>query len=389
MNILTLPLRNLRRKLPRTLLLVLVFSVGIVSVVALGYLSTAVGEALEKKLTAYGANILITPKTETLAVGYGGMRLGDVSYEIKFIDQEEAIRAIRSIDLGERISAVAPKLAVVSRVNETPVGVVGVDWEQELRIKSYWAVDGSLPKAGQADAVLAGSGAAQALGLAPGSTVELEGTVFTVAGVIRSTGSEDDQVLFAPLAALQKATGHEGRAHFIEVSALCSGCPIEDIVAQLERKLPGTEVRAMQQVVRQRMATVSFVKRMALLVGVVILLTACFMIGLSIYAAVNERTREIGLLRAVGFSRLAVFSVFCLEALAVGGVAAVVGYGGGVFAGVELLGLLKLAQGAHIAFNPAHFALTLAGVMALSLAASAFPAYKASRVEPCRALVML
>lgn len=387
MNILTIPLRNLRRKLPRTLLLGLVFAVGIMSVVTLNYLSSAVGESLEKKLNAYGANILVSPKTETLSVGYGGMQLGDVSYDIKYLDQAKAEAAIRSIELNERISAVAPKFAMLTRVQSIPVGVIGVNWAEEIAIKNYWAVDGELPQ--REDQVLLGSAAATALGLTTGDQVEVEGVSFTVAGIIRQTGSEDDHVIFAPLKALQAAAGFPGKVHFIEVAALCAGCPIEDIVAQIESQLPGVEVVAMQQVVQQRMATISFVKELALIVSLVILITACFMIGLSIFSAVNERKKEIGLLRAIGFSRFGVFAVFCLEALIVGVLAAVVGYGGGYAASLELLEVLDMAEGVELVFEPVHFAATLAAVACLSLAASAYPAYKGSRVEPSQALVML
>lgn len=237
--------------------------------------------------------------------------------------------------------------------------------------------------------MLAGAVAAQKLGLTQGSKVKIKETMFTVSGIIQSTGSEDDQVLFAPIGALQAATGNQGRAHFIEVSALCAGCPIEEIVQQLEEHLPGMDVRAMQQVVRQRMATVSFVKRMGMGVSLVILLTASFMIGLSIFSAVSERKKEIGLLRALGFSRGAVFGVFCLEAMIVGAGAALVGYVGGFGVGQRLLTVLDAAQGATMTFAPSHFALTVAGVLVLSLVASAFPAYKATRVEPSHALVML
>lgn len=387
MNILTIPFRNLRRKLPRTLLLGLVFAVGISSVVTLNYLSSVVGESLEKKLTAYGANILVTPKTETLSVGYGGMQLGDVSFDIKYLDQIAAEAAIRSIDLDERISAVAPKFAILTRINDIPVGVIGVNWEQEISIKSYWAVDGTLPD--REDQVLAGSAAATVLGLKVGDPVQVEGATFSVAGIIKPTGSEDDQVIFAPITALQQATGNPGRAHFIEVAALCAGCPIEDIVAQIREKLPDVEVTAMQQVVQQRMATIGFVKHLALIVSLIILVTACFMIGLSIFSAVNERKKEIGLMRAIGFSRVSVFAVFCLEAVIVGVLAAIVGYAGGFVASLELLKVLELAEGATLTFAPGHFVATLGAVSLLSLAASAYPAYRASCVEPSQALVML
>lgn len=388
MNILTIPLRNLRRKLPRTLLMVAVFSIGVASVTALIELSKAVGESLEAKLAAYGANILVSPKTETLSVGYGGMALGDVSVDIKYLKEDETLAAIRGIHHKDRLSAVAPKFVVLTRVAEVPVGVVGVDFVQERQIKSHWhAASGSLP--GDASAIVAGSEAAARLGLAPGSPVSVEGREFTVSGVLGTTGSEDDRLLFADLHALQAAAGKENRIHFVEVAALCSGCPIEDITAQIVAGLPGTDVKAMQQVVKSRMMTVDFVKHLALAVSGVILLTACVMIGLSVFSSVNERKNEIGLLRALGFSKAAIFFLMNLEALVLGAAAAVIGHLSGFAASGQLMTLLDLGDQAAPTFDPVQFGLVFVAVAALSSLASLPPALAAARIEPSQALVML
>ena len=388
MNILTIPLRNLRRKLPRTLLMVAVFSIGVASVTALIDLSKAVGESLEAKLSAYGANILVSPKTETLSVGYGGLALGDVSVDIKYLKEDETLAAIKGIHHKDRLSAVAPKFVVLTRVAEVPVGVVGVDFDQERQIKSHWhAASGSLP--GDPSALVAGAEAAARLGLAPGSTVAVEGREFTVSGVLGSTGSEDDRLLFADLHALQDAAGKDNRVHFVEVAALCSGCPIEEITAQLAAALPDTDVKAMQQVVKSRMMTVDFVKHLALAVSGVILLTACVMIGLSVFSSVNERKNEIGLLRALGFSKVAVFFLMNLEALVLGAASAVVGYCAGFAASGRLMALLNLGDQAAPAFDPVQFGLTFVAVAVLSSLASLPPALAAARIEPSQALVML
>jgi hypothetical protein len=67
MNILTIPLSNIRRK-PTKITLVLVFSLGVMSIVALHQVSLVMGGSLEKKLISYGANIIVSPRTESLSV---------------------------------------------------------------------------------------------------------------------------------------------------------------------------------------------------------------------------------------------------------------------------------------------------------------------------------
>ncbi|MDD3620521.1 MAG: ABC transporter permease, partial [Desulfobulbaceae bacterium] len=147
MNILTIPLRNTWRKPSRTLLLLLVFTLGVMSIVALYQVSLVIGDSMEKKLSTYGANILVAPKNETLSVRYGGLHLGDMLYEVQPLSETDTVAAVRSIELKERISSVAPKLVTTTRIGETPVAVVGVRWDDELPIKSYWMPEGRFPAA--------------------------------------------------------------------------------------------------------------------------------------------------------------------------------------------------------------------------------------------------
>lgn len=386
MNILTLPIRTMRRKVTRTILLAVVFAAGICSVVALNYVSTALGDSMEKKLTAFGANIMLQPKVDTLSVGYGGFNLGSVSFDVKHLTREQA-DLVRTIDLKDRIAAVAPKLIVLSRVKDQPVAVIGVDWPEELLIKNYWNVAGVFPD--QPFEILAGSKAAASLALAPGMEATLEGKPFRVAGVLAPTGSEDDNVLFAGLADIQAVSGKPGQIHFIEVAALCSGCPIDDIVAQIAQKLPDVDIVAMQKVVKARMYTIHFVQHLALIVSVILLMTACFMIALSLLAAVNERKHEIGVLRSLGYSRSSVFSIFCLEALFIGFLAGLAGYFGGFAISFKVMDMLEMAVDGSLAFQWEHLALTLAGVAVISCLASVIPAWKAANTDPSQALVML
>lgn len=390
MNILTISGRNSRRKPMRTLLLIAVFTLGVTSVVSLGYVSRVVGESLEKKLLAFGANILVTPKAESLTVSYGGFSLGDLQYDVRALDVDDIDAAATGIELHERISAVAPKLVAMAEVGDderTHLGAIGVRWDDERRIKNHWAVNGNYPE--DAWSVVVGAEVASRLNLAPGSAITLFGHDFTVSGVLYPTGGDDDSVVLASLETLQQVTHKPGQATFVEVAALCAGCPISDIVAQLQKAMPQAEIKALQSVVKQRMFTVNFVQNLVLGVGAVILLTGCAMVGLSMLSSVNERKKEIGVLRSMGFSKSGVFAIFSFEALFIGVAAGMLGYLGGYAASFRILELLDVVEDASVAFDPLHFVLTAVAVSAVSVLSAAFPAWKASRIRPSEALVSL
>lgn len=380
MNILTLPLRNLKRKLTRTAILVAVFTVGILSVVMLYNVSNAIGHSLEEKMTAFGANIVVYPKTDSLNISYGGFSMGNLSYQVKYLNEENTVNAIRHIQFNRNISTVAPKLVELAYIDKKPAAVIGVIFDQEKRIKKYWSVEGALPS--KAEEAVAGSKAAKFLNLKAGSEINIGNGSVVISGILKQTGTEDDNSIFTDLHTLQNLTGKSSLINYVDVAALCSGCPIDDIVKQIGRKLPDTDINAMQNIVKQRMDTISMVKNLVLGLGAVILIIACFMLAMFMLASVNERKKEIGILRALGFSGFKIFAIFSFEALIIGALAGIAGFVGGHFSSIELLQVLKLTDNPHIAFDPALLAVTIASVSFLSVAASAFPAVKAAKVQP-------
>lgn len=387
MNILTLPLRNIRRKPTKTLLLLLVFSLGVMSIVALYQVSRVIGENFEKKLTAFGANIIISPNTEKLSVSYGGFNMGEMFFDIGDMPEEDTTRAIQHIELSDRISAVAPKLVTMARIGETAVAVVGVRWEQERAMKGYWAVTGNFPSS--QDQLLVGGKVAQKLGLAVGESIEVLGRPFTLAAVLYETGSDDDSVIFLDLGILQQLLKRPDATSFIEVAALCSGCPIEDIVSQLQQQLPGTEVKALQNIVNQRMASVHFVQHLALSVSLVILITGAAMVGLSMMSAVNERKKDIGILRSLGYGRGRIFFIFSFEAGILGMISGTMGYVCGYLASFKVLGFLAMAEGQLPIFSLSHLMLTCLLFTMVSIVAALYPSWRGARIEPSAALVAL
>jgi putative ABC transport system permease protein len=387
MNILTIPLRNIRRKPSKNLLLLLVFGLGVMSIVALYQVSEVVGVSLEKKLMSFGANIVISPVSEKLNVSYGGFQMGEMFFEIQDLPEEQTVNAIRSIPMQDRLSAVAPKLVSMTKINDTAIAVVGVRWQEELGIKSYWATDGNFPD--QSDQILIGSKAGTNLGLATGDQVSIFGQDFTISGTLIETGSDDDTVILMDLSRLQSLVNKPGATSFIEIAALCAGCPIGDIVNQLQEQLPNTEVKALQSIVDQRMASVHFVQKLALSISLVILVTASAMVGLSMLSAVNERKKDIGILRSLGYGKGNIFFIICLEAGLIGVLSGTIGYLAGYLASFKVLEFLFLADGATPTFSFAHliFAGTVFGLV--TVLASLYPSWKGAGIEPSAALVAL
>lgn len=137
------------------------------------------------------------------------------------------------------------------------------------------------------------------------------------------------------------------------------------------------------------MASVHFIRNLALAVSLVILITAGAMVGLSMLSAVNERRKDIGILRSLGYGKGQVFAIFCLEAGFVGMLAGLVGYLSGFAASFKVLEMLRLGEGLAPSFSILH--LLLVGVFfgLVAVAAALYPSWKGAGIEPSAALVAL
>ena len=122
------------------------------------------------------------------------------------------------------------------------------------------------------------------------------------------------------------------------------------------------------------------------------LLAASFGVANTLLMSVQERTREIGLLKALGTSSLRIFSQFALEAIVIGLLGALIGGGLAVIAGMvanSILqdGVLSTLPGLSVyAADPLTLLLVLAAILAITFIAGTAPAIRAARKEPIEAL---
>ena len=386
MKLRTVAFGNLKRRKTRAAFLVTGLLVGIGTVVALLTLSQALTVQAQNNLETYGANILVAPRTDGLSLTYGGVTLGTASTEQQDIRQADLAR-IDTIPNRKNVAIVAPELLGAVRVDGKDGLLMGVQPKNEFDLKKWWSVDGRPPRGG--DEVVAGSAAARALDLAIGDRVSIGGTAFTVTGVLRPTGSEDDDLLITDLGAAQTLLHKPGKVTMVQIAALCSNCPVEKIVAQVGGVLPGTRVTALQQQVKDRMHAIDQFRTFSWIVAGVIIAVEALVVFVTMMGSVNERTREIGIFRALGFRRLHVTGLILIEAAVASLLAGVLGYVAGIGVSYALLPVLA-GSGASgdvaVAWTPALAAGAVGTAVVIGALASLYPALRASRMDPTVAL---
>jgi putative ABC transport system permease protein len=382
----TVAFSNLKRRKSRAAFLVAGLLVGIGTVVALLTLSQALTVQAQNNLETYGANILVVPRTDALSLTYGGVTLGTAATGSRDIRQADLER-ISTIANRRNIAIIAPELLGAVKVAGKDGLLMGVRPKDEFDLKKWWSVDGRPPRNG--DEVVAGSAAARSLHLKTGDSVSIGGKAFTVTGVLRPTGSEDDNLLITDLGAAQTLLGKPGKVSMVQIAALCSNCPVEKIVAQVGGVLPGTKVTAMQQQVKNRMHAIDQFRTFSWIVAGVIIGIEALVVFVTMMGSVNERTREIGIFRALGFRRLHVTGLILIEAVVASLLAGVLGYLAGMGVSYALLPVLAgsgAADGVTVTWAPALAAGAVGLAVAIGAVASLYPALRASRMDPTVAL---
>jgi len=375
-------INNLKRRKGKMLFLVMGLVIGIATIVTLVSITESMSRDIEERLDRFGANIVMMPRSEGLSLAYGGISVGGVNYQTtEFLETE--IARIHSIKNSKNLGIVAPKVLGAWELQGKKVLLMGADLEAELTMKTWWQFEG-MPS-GKTDELIIGSEVAKTFDLNIGDTIELGGQGFHIASILHPTGGQEDGIIIGDLHTIQRILGKEGRVSLVEISAFCRGCPISEMTLQIAEKFPQAKVTALKQAVMAKMQSIDLIKSFSYGIAILVILIGSLLVFVSMMGSVNERTREIGIFRAIGFRQGHVMQIILLEAMAVGLIGGATGFlvGNGVaWAALPFV----IQKGTFAGVNAYLGGGSILLAVALSLLASLYPAIKASRLDPSTAL---
>ncbi|MGB5697104.1 MAG: ABC transporter permease [Polyangiales bacterium] len=218
---------------------------------------------------------------------------------------------------------------------------------------------------------------------------------FRIAGIFYSGMYEYDMKhAYVDLSVAQRFLRSEGRISGIEVK-------VEDVehAPELAKKLAsvpalrGLRVRDWKMMNQQLFGALALEKlAMFITLGIAILIAGFSVFG-TLTLLVQEKRREVGILKAMGTSARGVVRIFVLEGLLIGAAGGLMGLGLGfvlTFAaehfGIRMNPEVYYIDKLPVQLDPTEFALVGAATVVVCLAATLFPAYQASRVRPVDAL---
>lgn len=229
-----------------------------------------------------------------------------------------------------------------------------------------------------------------------GEQVTTEATVVGIAepGVITMGGAIPNDVLTEQLYDLQ-ATGAPAAqpAQYAQASVWYDADAGEEATLALQDRLEDAGFTG-STLGDQLGAITSVIDAIVLVLNgfaVIALVAAGIGIVNTLFMAVQERTREVGLMKAMGLSSSRVFSLFSIEAVVIGLAGSALGVLGAIGVGQLVNGvsgslLPDLPGLALIAFDPVSVATVVLGVMAIAFLAGTLPALRAARQDPISSL---
>ena len=389
-----------------------------------------VGDRLSAEFRTLGANLLVTPKADTLPLQVGGVDYRPVNAGAYLpVDELPKLKA-EGFFWRNNIKGFAPFLDVPLDVTdlanrEGPAGkgslvtLIGTWVHHRLEIGNgesfetgvaftnpWWRIkNGGRWFEEDADGCVVGESFALRAHINVGDTIvtrnDGEAPQLRVTGVLSSGGAEDDAIL-APLFIAQKLAGEPGKFRRLMVSAVvkpddalgrrdpatltpdqyerwyCSAY-IGSIATRIEGTLPGVEARPIRQIAEGEGKILGRISALLWVVTLAALIAAGLAVGATAATSVLERQKEVGLMKALGASNVLVGTFFLGEQILLALIGGGLGYSGGVFLARWLsLSVFGVTSPARVVLLP----VTLGLAILISVIGSLIPLRRASRFEP-------
>jgi len=385
-------LRNLGRRPMRTILTILGITIGIWALVVFGSMANKINALVAGGSSYYADKITVSDATGQL----GGFASAPMS-----LATADKIRAVDGVNVvTSNVMMLMDDQASAVTMGTPPMITGGLpDADQGLeRFPLTYAEGRARTTADEGSNVtVLGSDIARKFDKHVGDTIELKGVPFTVIGILAPTLTAPDQSASVPLAAAQQLliktlppmVRDKLTASDIATSMVVypkAGQDIEALATRIEADVPGISTMTGKDFDKQIGGATSILNSVLVGIALISLLVGGLSVVNTMAMSIAERTREIGIKRAIGGSRSRIVRELVIESALIGFIGGTVGLilGAVVVLAVNEAGrasgtiLFDLTAGTAIA--------AVAFSTVLGAIAGFVPALHAARLDPVRAL---
>lgn len=371
MRFVSIPLRNIRRRLMRSVLTILGIGVAVASFVVLVCMSRGIEQAWVNSLVERGIHML--------AISKGSVELLTASIDEMLVDDIRKIEGVRDVTC---------ELVNLVQLEESEVNVLVRGWPVDSYLwESLQIRDGSVQGTKHPTGVVIGQALAEILEVEVGETMSIHEEEFVVTGISAPAGVMDNSTVFLLLPTLQGLMGREGK--------------VTEFDLRLDHPEDPGAVQAVQDRLRDTFSNLSFIetseiadnneilrvfRAMAWGTSLVAIIIALVVILNTLLMSVTERTREIGVLSAVGWRPGRILAMIVIEGLVFSMIGSIVGFALGISCLNWLIHLPELRGLFEPEVTIRLLLEILAATLFLGVAGSMYPASRAVRLNPVDAL---
>jgi putative ABC transport system permease protein len=386
--------RNIKYRGRRSWLTVVGVFIGIAAVVSLVSLGQGLQDSVQQEFEQIGSDkLFINPAASATSVSSSKLTQDDL----------EAVRSSQAVDEVEGVIFATTTAEYNDR--QEFVTVLGMPTRSRELIRESWALEldeGRGVEPTDTSNIVVGSAIARShfgeeLGLR--SNLQVNGDDFRVVGVYKPTGDPSiDQAVVMPYAAAAELTDRDEDTYDWIFARIQEGFTPEEAQEEVERRLrrernleEGEEdfsVSTQEDLIASFNNILSVVRGVVIGIASISLLVGAVNIMNTMYTSVTQRTREIGVMKAIGASRRQIMTLFLFEAGMIGTVGGVLG----VIVGASLSALASYAatQAVQIQINPYLGPELIIGSIAFSfligVISGVLPARRAAKLPPAEAL---
>ena len=388
---LELSISSLKHRKISSALTILGIVIGITAIVSLLSVGEGLQYSVSKQLEAVGSDkIIVTAGTDFLASFSGE---GLTEDDVKMVDSVNGIETAFGV-LFKMLPVTYKKQSMIGQV----IGLDSKDTDRVFNTLNVWTIDsGRYFDRGEKGLAMLGKVAAEDLfekQVSIGDSITVDGEKFKVIGILKSTANRQrDSSIFIPLDQLRELTDSKDSISII-FAQVYDVDKVTEVAGNVQKKLDdkygegyyqATTSEQIAQNVSSIFSVISFV-----LGGIasIALVVAGVGIANTMFTSVMERTKEIGVMKAIGATNYNVMEIFIIESALLGlmgGVlGCVVGYALSLVINAVAVGAIPVAFHATVTYEM--IALGIGFSVAIGVVSGLWPARRAAKLQPVDAL---
>lgn len=370
MKFLSIPIRNLKRRSLRTIFTIVGISIAVSSVILLISMSKGIEKAWVNSITERNVHIL---------------GLGSESIEILTSTIDENLK--KEIEKVQGIRNVSGELVNLARLKNS-YHAIQRGWPKNSFLwNTIQLTEGNNPNPEDLNKILIGPTVSKKMNVKTGDSIQMLNKTFIVSGISVPAGTMNNSAVIFHLETLQKLIDKEGKVteFHIQLDQPDDLNLVKEIQLELNKTFPKITFMQTKEVAEKNDILIIF-KNITWTTSLISLVVAFFFILNTLLMSVSERTKEIGILSALGWSSNRIIIMVILEGLIIVSIATILGYLLGAISLKWLVQSPRLDGFFEPEVSEYMFVKIFLATLILGVIGSLYPAIKAARLNPVDAL---